>query len=136
MGSAGDTYENNILDAILGQGFVKDVTVYVAVCTTAPTDATLGAEPVGDAYARVAVTNNATNWPNAAAGSKANGTAVTFPQATGDGWGSLTHFMVMNHATGVDISNMIVWGALGTARTINAGDTAQFAVGTLVVTCD
>lgn len=135
MGSASDTYENNVLDAILGQGFTKDATVYVAGCTSAPTDSALGAEPSGNGYARVAVTNNATNWPNASSGSKSNGTAITFPTASG-AWGTLTHWMILNHATGTAGSNLIAWGALTTSRSPGSGDTPQFGVGALVLTAD
>jgi hypothetical protein len=134
-GSASDTYENNILDAILGQGFTKDATVYVALCTSAPADNAVGTEPSGNGYARVAVTNNATNWPNAPGGSKSNGVAITFPTATGS-WGTVTHWMLMNHATNAAASNMIAWGSLTTSRSPVSGDTPQFAIGALVVTCD
>lgn len=135
MAGLSDTYENSVLDAILGAGFTRDVTVYLALCTTAPTDAAVGAEPVGNAYARVAITNNATNFPAAASGQKKNGTVITFPEATG-AWGTQTHFMVMNHANGVAASNIITWGALTIPRTIGSGETAQFAVNALTITAD
>lgn len=134
-GSASDTYENNILDAILGQGFTKDATVYIAACTSAPTDSAVGAEPSGNGYARVAVANNATNWPNAAGGTKSNGIAITFPTASGP-WGTLTHWMALNHASGTAGSNLIAWGPLTTSRTPASGDTPQFGVGALVLTAD
>lgn len=38
----------------------------------------------GDGYARVAVTNNTTNFPNAASKTKSIATSVTFPTATAD----------------------------------------------------
>ena len=134
-GGASNTYENNLLDAILGQGFTKDATVYVAACTSAPTDSALGTEPSGNGYARVAVTNNDTNWPDAASGQKSNGVAVTFPTATGS-WGTLTHWMIMHHASATDASNMIAWGPLTTSSSPSTDDTPQFGVGALVVTAD
>lgn len=134
-GSASDTYENNILDAILGAGFTKDTTVYAAACTSAPTDSALGTEPSGNGYTRVAITNNTTNWPAAASGSKSNGVAITFPTATGS-WGTVTHWMLMNHATGTAGSNLIAWGSLTTSRSPGTGDTPQFAIGALVLTAD
>lgn len=135
-GSASDTYENNILDAILGQGFTKDATVYVAGCTSAPSDSAVGTEPSGNGYARVAVTNNATNWPNASGGSKSNGIAITFPTVVTAGWGTLTHWMIMNHASGTAASNIVAWGSLTTSRSPGVGDTPQFGVGALVLTAD
>lgn len=133
-GSLGNTYENNVLDALLGQGFTKPGTVYVALCTDAPSDSALGTEPVGDNYSRVAVTNNATNWPNAASGSKSNGTAIIFATASGDGWGTVTHFMVMDVASGGSVTNMLGWADLTNSRTVGSGETPQFAIGTLVLT--
>lgn len=139
MGSLGNTYELNALDAILGQGFTKDTTVYIALCTSAPTDSALGTEPSGNNYSRPSVTNNATNWPNASTvsgvGTKSNGTDITFATPSGS-WGNCTHFMVMNHATATSIANMVGWGALTTARTIASGDPVKFPTGSLVVTAD
>lgn len=139
MGSLSDTYELNVLDAVLGQGFTKDVTVYIALFTSAPTDSALGTEIVGNAYARVAVTNNATNWTNATSvggvGTKTNGTAFTFPQASGS-WGTVTHWAAMNHVSASAASNMVTHGALTSPRLVSASDIPQFGPGTLVVTAD
>lgn len=135
MGSASDTYENNFLDAVLGQGFTKDVTTYLALFTTAPTDSALGTEVSGGSYARVAVTNNGTNWSNATSSQKKNGVAITFPQASGS-WGTVTHFAVMNHVSSSSATAMIAWGALTSSRTVSSGDTPQFAVDAIVISCD
>lgn len=136
MGSASDTYENNYLDALLGQGFTKDVTVYVGLSNGAPTDGSVATEPVGNGYARVAVTNNATNWPNAASGSKSNGTVFTFPTVITAGWGTMNYWMILNHATATAAANLIAWGALTTPRSPGVGDVPQFGIGTLVLTGD
>lgn len=134
-GSASNAYENNILDAILGQGFTKDVTVYAALCTATPSDSATGTEVSGSNYSRVAITNNATNWPNASGGSKSNGVAITFPTASG-AWGTVTHWKLMKHATDDTAADMIAWGSLTTSRTPGSGDTPQFAIGALVLTAD
>lgn len=135
MGSASNAYENKLLDAILGPGFTKDATVYVAVCTTAPSDTALGTEPSGLNYARVAVVNNATNWPAATNGQKSNGVDITFPVAYG-AWGLLTHWMIMNDATGTAASNMIAWGTLAAQLNVVVMDAPRFPVGALVLTAD
>ncbi|MDP9488130.1 MAG: hypothetical protein M3Q49_20465, partial [Actinomycetota bacterium] len=82
--SFSDFMENTILNEVFGGvNYVPVGTVYVALYTTAPDDAGAGGTEVsGGAYARVAVTNNATNWPAAVGGAKSNGVAITFPQAT------------------------------------------------------
>jgi hypothetical protein len=65
-----------------------------------PSDAGLGVkEPSGGGYARLAVANNATNFPAAAGGSKALGVGQNFPQATAN-WGWQTHLIVYDALTG------------------------------------
>lgn len=63
-GSFSDYLEKKLLDHVLGGvAYTPPATVYVGLATEAITDATTGttvAEPTGGAYARVAVTNNAT----------------------------------------------------------------------------
>ncbi len=139
MGSLSDTYECNVLDAILGAGFTKDATVYIALCTSAPTDSAVGAEPSGNNYSRLSQTNNATNWPNASTSggvtTKKNGVDVIFAAPSGS-WGTITHFMVMNHATGTAMSNMIAWGVLGASRAITTGSAPHFPINSLVITSD
>jgi hypothetical protein len=136
MGSKSDYLENALLDHVLGGGdFTRPATVYVGLWTAALDDTsdgdTLG-EVSGGSYARVAVTNNATNFPAAAGGAKSNGTAITFPQATGD-WGTATHFAILDAATS---GNILYWGALTNSKTIETGDTAEFAIGDLDITED
>lgn len=135
MGSLGNTYENNALDAILGPGWTLDPTVWVALATSAPSDSSFGTEVAGGTYARVAVTNNVTNWPAASGGSKSNGTAITFPTPTAL-WGTITHFVVANHASASAAANIIGWAALTTPRTPAIGDLVRFAAGALVLTAD
>lgn len=127
MAGLGDTYENIMLDRLLGSG--TPATVTVALYTAPPTDAGGGTEVTGGSYARVSVTNNATNWPAAAGGQKSNGTVITWPAATAS-WGTISHFAIFDSTT------LMVWGAIGTAKLISSGETAQFNPGTLVITCD
>lgn len=118
--------------ALGGADFVRPATVYVALYTTAPTGSGGGVECSGGAYARVPVTNNATNFP-AASGStptKANGTAITFPTATAS-WGTATHFGIFDAASA---GNGLHFGALSTARLIAIGDTPSFAASALTFT--
>ena len=85
-------------------GSAAPATWYVGLSTTEPSDdGTNLVEPVGGSYARVAVTNNATNWPAATtvAGvtTKANGAKVTFPNPTGN-WGALRAYGIFTAASG------------------------------------
>ena len=132
-GSIANYAENKILDHVLGgPDFTRPATVYVALYTVAPSDTGGGTEVTGGAYARAAVTNNATNWPAAANGLKSNGTVITYAQATA-AWGTIVAFAVFDAASG---GNMLVHGTLTENKVIGSGDTAQFAVGDIDWTLD
>ena len=136
MGSFSDYLENEILDHILGGGdYARPATVYIGLWTSALSDSSTGSsagEVSGGDYARKSVTNNGTNWPAAASGAKANGTAITFVQATGS-WGTVTHFAILDASTA---GNILGHGTLTQSKTIGNGDTASFAIGDLDVTLD
>ena len=134
MGSKGDFLENKVLDHVLGGGdYSRPATVYVALYTATPSDSGGGTEVSGGSYARVAVTNNSTNWPAASGGSKSNGTAITFPTPSAN-WGTVTSFGILDASSG---GNLLYWGALAANKTINNGDAApQFAAGALTITED
>ena len=130
-GSKSDYLENALLNGVLGgPAFSLPATVYIALYTVAPTDAGAGTEVTGGAYARAAVTNNATNWPAASGGAKSNGTAVTFVQATAN-WGTVVAFGIFDAVTG---GNLLYWADLTVSKAVNNGDTASFAVGDIDVT--
>jgi len=132
-GSKSDYLENALLDHQLGgPDYTRPATVYVALYTVAPTDAGGGTEVSGGSYARVAVTNNATNWPAASGGAKSNGTEITFAEATAD-WGTVVAFGIFDAVTG---GNLMDWADLTASKAIDSGDTAKFAVGELDLTED
>lgn len=137
MGSFSDYLEQKLLDHVFGVTvFTAPATVYVALYSATPGDANAsGTELTGNGYARVAVTNNTANWPNATGTSpttKQNGTVITFPTATGD-WLSAVAFAIYDAAVN---GNEICWGALTEAKTVFNGDFADFPVGTISVTLD
>lgn len=134
MGSFSDYAENKVLDHIVGKtSFSMPASVYVALCTAAPTDASTGStitEPSGGAYARKLTAG--ADWNAAAAGAIANANALAFAQATGD-WGTITHFVLVDAASN---GNVLAWGALSVSKAITTGDTASFAAGDLDITLD
>lgn len=134
MAGKSDFLELEILDHVLGNAaYTAPATVYIALYTAAPTDAGGGTEVTGGSYARVAVANNATNWPAAAAGAKSNGTAITFPAPTAN-WGVIVAFTIMDAASA---GNQLYNGLITPNKTVNNGDPApSFAVGDLDVTED
>jgi hypothetical protein len=134
MGSFSDFLELELLDHVFGDtAYTAPSNTYIGLSTTDPLDDGSGInEPSGGSYARVNVVNNTTNWPNAAAGAKANGTAFTFPTATAS-WGTIGYFFISDAASG---GNMLGHGSLTTPKTIDSGDTASFAIGDLDITLD
>ncbi len=132
--SFSDYLEDEVLDHILGGAdYTRPATVYLALSTADPTDDASGlAEPSGGAYARLAVTNNATEWPAASGGAKSNANDLTFVTATAS-WGTVTHFAMFDAVTG---GNMLMHAALTASKTIDPGDTVRFEAGELDVTLD
>lgn len=139
MPGLSDTYELKMLNALLGDLYAAGAgipaTVYVALMNVTASDTTWGTEVSGGGYARVAVVQNATNWPAAAAAQKKNGVELAFPAASGN-WTQANAVTIADHATNVAAANVYMYGNLGTAKTILSGETAKFAVNALVVTGD
>jgi hypothetical protein len=132
-GSKSNYLENKLLDHVYGgPDYPRPATVYVALFTAAPTDSGGGTEVSGPGYARVGVTNNATNWPASSGGSKSNGTTITFPTATG-AWGSVGSFATYDSESG---GNLLHWGTVDTPKSYDVDDVASFPPGTLVFTED
>jgi hypothetical protein len=94
-------------------------------------------EPTGGAYARVAVTNNTTNWPTAVRVSNQpgfqmqNGTTITFPTSTAS-WGTIAGFLIADNAT-PGSGNVLAYGALTSPTVVASSDIPSFAVNTLTV---
>ena len=133
-GSKSVYLELKVLDGVLGgPDFTHPATVYLALFTVTPTSAGGGTEATGGAYARVAITNNSTNWPAASGagpGVKANGTAITYPTAT-VAWGTVVAWALFDAASA---GNMLYWGSLNTPRAVNISDTPSFAAASLTIT--
>ncbi|HZF71881.1 MAG TPA: hypothetical protein VEZ51_00515 [Gemmatimonadaceae bacterium] len=111
---------NEILDFNLGNG--TPATLYIALFTSAPSATGGGTEVTGGSYARVAKTNNATNFPAASGSSKSSGTDFDFGTASAD-WGIVTWAAVVETASGALGAGDIVYaGPLTTPRTVLNGD--------------
>ncbi len=132
-----DATENALLDHFLGgPDYTRLATVYLALSTTTPTDAGGNfTEPTGGSYARVAITNNATNFPAASGGAKSNGVKFSFPTATAD-WSSGANMTYIGLFDAATAGNLIAYGAITTPKAVLNGDTAEVAIGDLDVTMD
>lgn len=132
MGSLTNYAEQKMLDHLCLTAYTPASTIYVALCTADPTDAATGAsmnEVANDyGYARTAITF-------AAAGSRAvvQSGAVTFPQASGGGWGTVSHWAIVDTNT-YGSGNALAHGAFGTSKTVNDGNTPSIASAEIDVT--
>ena len=128
MAELSDYAENAILNTMRSVTWTS-FAAYVALFTTATTDAGGGTEVSGGAYARQLVGLSAASG---AGGSTSNAADITFPTATAD-WGTVTHVAIMDAATA---GNMIMHSPLDASKTIAIGDTFKINATELVCTID
>lgn len=126
-GNLSDYAENKILDHSVGKTSWTMPTVYVALYTTAPTDSTSGTEVSGGSYARVATTG--ATWNAAASGANSNASAIVFPTASAS-WGTVTAVALVDASSA---GNIVWYGTLTSNKTVDSGDTFQFAAGALTL---
>lgn len=125
--------QQELLDHILKTGaYTPPTNIYVALFTAPPSDTGGGTEVVGGNYGRIVC--NGWDAATAASPSLAHNTAAINFATPSAGWGLVTHFALFDAISGG--TNLLGWGALGTPKTINSGDTVSFAAGALDVTMD
>lgn len=134
MAGLSDAAELLALDWLFGAGSpTRPVGQFLALTTGAISDSDTGSnlggstEPSGNGYARPA-----TAFDAAAAGATAN-TALESFTASGGNFGTITDFAICDAVT---LGGMIGFAVLDTARTVNDGDTLEFAAGAIDVTLD
>lgn len=119
---------NKVLDLLLNASAFSAPTPYVGLFTSsAGLDTNVvgsQTEVSGSSYARV---NASACFHAASSGSISNDTVIDFPAATAS-WGVVTHFAILDAATG---GNVLIWGALTNSKTIDSGDAIRFAIGAL-----
>jgi hypothetical protein len=121
MAALTDYLENALLNEVLRNvGYTPAATVYLALFTTATSDAGGGTEVTGGSYARQAITFSA-----ASGGATENSGAVTFagmPAAT------VTHAAIYDALTA---GNMLFHGALSASQVVAGGASLVFAAGAI-----
>ena len=142
MAAMSDFLENKLVDHLLrGTAYTAPGTLYVALYTTATTDAGAGTEvPLTNNYSRASVVSSGSAWANTQAsgtgvssgtgGVTSNSAAITFAVPSGS-WGTITNFGILSAATGGDL---LFHGALTVQQTVNTGNTVSFAAGALQIT--
>ena len=134
MTAASNYLENKVLDHVLtATTYTAPATRYLALFNNTSTAAAANLEAgtltdevssSGTAYVRKTVT-----FASASGGTSATNATVTFDAATAS-WGSVTHVAVMDASTS---GNVLFWGAVTTAKTIDSGDTFQVTSGNLTI---
>jgi len=133
MGSFSNAYELKVLNHIFKTAVLTPAThLYVALTKSTiddtKTGSTLPSEVSGGAYAR----EQCDTWDSASSGSTKNTAPIIYEQATAD-WGVVTDFAITTHLTTGDV---VGYGKLGSAKTIDSGDIPKFATGDLKVSLD
>ena len=143
MSAASNYLENKLIDHIFrGQTFTKPTSLWIGLCTAAPSDSSIGTEVTGNNYARVEISCSLANWvasqgvtsPLAASsgtgGATSNGSTITFPTPSGE-WGTVTHWVICDAATS---GNVLFYGALAASKLIQSGDDVAFVANAIQVT--
>jgi len=129
-----DYFENQVLGKIFGnQTLTVPGTYYIGLWTATLSDSSTGStagEPSGNAYARVSVTNNGSNWDAVSGGATANTNLIAFPMATGS-WGTVTYVGICDASTS---GNMIAYAQLTSPISVAQYDTVLFQPGDLDIT--
>jgi len=138
MSAAADFLENRVLDFWLKNNSLTSTapaTVYVGLFNSDPslgsTDENLEAgtltnECTGGSYAR-----QSASFGTISNGSVSTDATITFPTASDNNWGTLTHVAILDASTS---GNVLWYGRLDVAKLIESGDTFQITSGSLTVT--
>lgn len=145
MASMSNYLENKLIDFLFrGVAFSPPSTLYVALCTSAPTDSSTGStisEVSGGNYSRQSLAASNTNWytTNGDTGATSSGTNGTTGNAATLTWagvtwtGTVTDVAICDAATG---GNVLFYASLAAAKTVASGDSISFAANSLTIQID
>ena len=105
--------------------------LFLALYISDPTDADIGTEIQGGAYARQIITFGEPSQVDGA-GQIANNTQINFPTASSN-WGTVSHWGIRTAATG---GNLLVHSPVPTPKIIENGDEARFNIGAITISID
>lgn len=125
----------NFINRIMGNLFKTQTnpalptSFYLGFSTTTPSAAGGNVtEPSGNGYSRKQLSTSVLSTPsNGVVNNKAE---IVFSESTAS-WGTLTHYVVYDTATG---GNLLFYGALSSSITVDAQSTITIPTGNLVIT--
>lgn len=122
MGGLSNWAENKVIDfAFRNQSFAQSTHLYVALCTSNPGEAAIGAtlpEPTNGWYAR----QQCDSWSAASGRSTSNSNALTWSAVT-TASETITHFAIVDSSSGA--GNVIAYGAFSASKTFAIGSTPK-----------
>lgn len=128
MAALSNYAEKLLLDWLMTAGAATRPTAwYLALFTAAPSDSGGGTEVSTGGYARQTIAFAAAT---SGAGTTDNTGLVSFT-ASGANYGTVTHIGIFDASTS---GNLLWHGAMTASRTINDGDTLEFAIGAVDLT--
>jgi hypothetical protein len=127
MAALSDYAENLLLNFLMTGTGTAPSSLHLALYTAAPNDAGGGTEVSGNGYSRQSV-----SWDTASGtgGTTSNSGNVTFT-ASGGNFGNVTHIGIFDASTS---GNLLWHGAMAASKQVNAGDSIQFATGSIDLT--
>lgn len=127
MSAMSDYLEGKILDHVLSTtSFTMPSGVYVGLSTGSFGDDNSGTELSGNGYAR----QGDVAFDAASGGVADNTSNIEFPAATAS-WGTVSHFGIFDASSG---GNLLIHGALSSAKSIGTGDILRISASDLAVT--
>ena len=131
MAALSDISEKLLLDFLMTAETVTRPTAwYIALYTSAPSDSGGGTEVSGGGYVRKTVAWDAAASPG---GTTQNTSAVEWT-ASGGSFGTITHIGI--HSASSGSGNLLWHGAMTSPKTVNDGDTLEFAAGNIDLVID
>lgn len=125
MSAFSNYLENKVLLHVFGgTSYTAPGTLYLGLYTTSPGEGNTGTECSGTSYARQTIAFTVVN------DTASNTSAVEFPVA-GSSWGSIGYVGILDNLTS---GNLLAYGALTTAKTIDSGDVFRVEAGDLDIT--
>ena len=128
MTGLSDTYEVNVLNALLRNGTLNVAQSYASLHTADPGDTPASNELTDSGYARKSVTFSV---PTSGSGQTSNSADVTFNAIVDTGPFTVTHVGLWDALTS---GNMIMSAALNSSKQFSQNDVPRFPTGSLTVT--
>jgi hypothetical protein len=137
MSSMSNYLETKIVDWLFrGVSFTPPTTLYIALCTSAPTDSSTGStlsEISGGNYTRQSIVSNSTNWAAISSGNGTTSNSVEIKWASVTWTGTVSHIAICDALTG---GNILFYNALSNSQAVSNGDTLSFGANNLSIQID